>query len=174
MALQRTQFFWRLTGGETKVTGGATIYYPINRSLTRTLNDGTGIGAAQKVVTIIDSTTSAYSVVTGSVSDINLTSLTGPFGTVNMTAVKGILLVNKAAATNTTHTITMFGATASAFVGPLGGSNQTLVVQPGAAVLLLNDQAGGWTTSSQNNLRLRGGAGTNSVSYDLHIIGLGS
>lgn len=99
-------------------------------------------------------------------------ALTDAFGaTINMTAIKAILIV---AAAGNTNDIIVGNAATNGFVGPFGAATHTAAVRPGGELLFVAP-ATGWpvTPGTGDQLRIaNGGAGT-PVTYDIVIIGIG-
>src|SRR2546426_11998457 len=88
MSLNNTQFTLTLTGGETKTVGKQTCPAPVNLVFTPpVLTDGTAADQAQKIVSYSGSVVAAAPVTH------DLTAMVGPFGTVNFSQIKEIIIV---------------------------------------------------------------------------------
>lgn len=96
-------------------------------------------------------------------------TLTDVFGAV-VTIAEVVAIYVKAAIGNTNSVV--LGAASSTFVGPFGGTNPSISLAPGAAVLLANPKTG-WAVAagSTDLLKVTNSAGTTGVDYDIAIIG---
>lgn len=100
---------------------------------------------------------------------LDLTSLTDPLGAaISFTAVKAILIV---ADEDNTNDVVVGDAT-NPFLGPLGGTNPTETLKPGASLMWLNPDSG-WSVSNGVNdgLKVANSSSGSSVVYDIIVIG---
>src|SRR6266516_4460388 len=140
MSLNNTQLTVTLTGGETKTVGKQTCPAPVNLVFTPpVLTDGTAADPAQKIATVSGSITA------GAAVTHDLTAIVGPFGTVNFSQIKEIIIV----ITGGTGDVIVGNAASNQFQGPLSAPTTTQTVPnngSGSGILpWINHSAGGWT-----------------------------
>jgi hypothetical protein len=86
----------------------------------------------------------------------------------NFTAVHSVIIKNFGTGT---MVLIVGNAAGTQFADWLGGATQTLKIPAGGEIVLRNSTAGGWTTSSKNNLKFDPGADTFKVGVVIGGIG---
>lgn len=137
----------------------------VDKSKVIHLVDGTGLGQASKIWA--DSGSQVQSVNTD--LDLNGSALTGAFGTVSFTKIKGILVF--AGDSNPGNLV--IGNVTNGIVAPFGAATHSMAVAPGGVFMNVNPQAAGFalTASSADLLRIASAATTGTYTYDIVIIG---
>lgn len=138
----------------------------IEKSKVLTMLDGTGLGQASKVWQ--DSGSQIQSVNTD--LDTVGTGLTGAFGTVSFTALKGIILI--AGDLNPGNLI--IGNVTNGIVAPFGAATHSQAVAPGGIFMNINPSAAGFavTAGTADLLRIASAATVGTYTYDLILIGI--
>lgn len=137
----------------------------VNTSVSIAWTDGSGASQANKQW-------SKTATLTATSATFDLTSLTGTFGTVTFTKIKGLILIN----TSTTDgaMLTVGNAASNVWAAPFGGSTQTVKVGPGSCLVLsamTAQSTGAWTVDASNkNLKIDAGSAT--ITYKLVLIGV--
>ena len=130
---------------------------------------GNGTGASQANMWWHDQRTLGAS----ATEDIDLAgSLTSVFGTtITFTSIK-MIYVKASASNNVANNVNVSRASANGFVLFLAASDG-FALPPGAFALMVNPNATGWvvTAGTGDLLTLTNSAGTNSVVYDIVIVG---
>jgi len=152
----------RLTGSPD--FGNSRFEYPGQAGVD--ISNGTGDNQADLL--FVDTRTIAAS----SNDDLDLAggSLSDPLGNaLTFATVKAILV--KAAAGNT-NDVVVGGEDSAAFVGPFGGTDETISIPPGGSCLL-TAPVDGWavTATAADILRIANSAGGTGVDYDIMIVG---
>lgn len=127
---------------------------------------GSGAGQVNKIYS--DSFSVAQSVNT----DLDLAgSLTGVYGTVVFTAIKGILVV---AGTNTGLGNLVVGNVTNGIVAPFGAATHSVAVAPGGIFAIANPSAAGFaiTAGTADLLRIATAATAGTYTFDVVVIGI--
>lgn len=151
---------------ETSATNTiATAKDNVNTSVSIAWTDGSGANQANKQW-------SKTATLTATSTTLDLTSLTGTFGTVTFTKIKALILIN----TSTTDgaMLTVGNAASNQWYAPFGGSAHTVKVGPGSCLVLsamTAQSTGAWTVDASNK-SLKIDAGSATITYKLVLIGV--
>jgi len=143
----------------------ASATFPLQLDLTALLANGTGSGQASQVFT------DTRSLAGSATEDLDLAgSLTNAFGTtLTFTKIKAIIV--RAAAANNAANAVQVARTSSNGVPLFLAASDGLALGPGG-IFLFYDPAGVTVTAGTGDkLTITNSAGTNTVSYDIVIIG---
>ena len=166
MALSNVQTLCALQVKETvTVTTGATVEKPVklpNQWTPTEWSDGSGAASVNLAWTDTRSYTTS-----GTTLDLSgLSAAATNTGAAAFTAVKVLRIKNN----DPTNTLVVGNAASAQFAGPLSSATTTFTIPAGGELMLVNPSAGGWTTTSANNLKIAAGAST--VSATVSILGL--
>src|SRR5262245_47786769 len=139
--------------------------FPLDTAKQIVLAGGAGLGQISKVWG--DEGSQIQSVNTD--LDLNGTGLTGAFGTVSFTALKGIAIV--AGDSNPGNLI--LGNVTNGIVGPFGAATHSQNVSPGGVYVNINPSAAGWTITAgtADLLRIASPANAGTYTYKIVLIG---
>jgi len=139
--------------------------FSFNESFNLALSNGVGINAITQMWNDIRTIAASTS------DDINLNTLTNAFGlAASFASIKAMLV--KANIANTNNLVV--GNAATPFASFFGAADNTLILPPGAMVLLTNPSSAGYAVTPTTNHLLtitNGGAGT-TVSYEIFLFGV--
>lgn len=163
------------------LTGNCNVAFAFNESGTFDLVSGSlahkksaqiaflsGSGAGQVNKIYSDSFSVAQSVNT----DLDLSgALTGVYGTVVFTAIKGILIV---AGTNTGLGNLTVGNVTNGIVAPFGAATHSIAIAPGGMFATVNPSAAGFaiTAATADLLRIATAATVGTYTFDVIIVGI--
>lgn len=163
------------------LTGNTNVAFAFNESGTFDLVSGSlahkksaqlawlsGSGAGQVTKIYSDSFSVAQSVNT----DLDLSgTLTGVYGTVVFTAIKGILVV---AGTNTGLGNLVIGNVTNGIVAPFGAATHSIAVAPGGFFAITNPSAAGFaiTAGTVDLLRIATAATAGTYTFDVVVVGI--
>lgn len=127
---------------------------------------GSGAGQVNKIYS------DSFSVAQSTNTDLDLSgSLTGVYGTVVFTAIKGILIV---AGTNTGLSNLTVGNVTNGIVAPFGAATHSIAIAPGGFFATANPSAAGFaiTASTADLLRIATGATAGTYTFDVVVVGI--
>jgi hypothetical protein len=137
----------------------------VTKQLLAALSDGSGLNQVSKIYA--DNFSQVQSVNT----DLDLNpGLTGAFGTVLFTTLKGIIVF--ADSTNPGNLI--LGNVTNGIVAPFGAATHSQAVSPGGVYANLNPSATGWTVTAGTQDLLRIASAATSGTYTGSVILLGT
>lgn len=162
----RQQIGWTLTDVQTFANSTNTGDFTVSTSLT----NGTGAGAANKIYVVQDDT----GISSSSSTTLDLQSLTSMFDdALSFSKVRAFFIQNTA---TTTGTDMLVGAAASTqWAGAtalISTTDATLLVPAGASIFAINTNAAGWAvTASAKSLKLANASTTTALTYKLVVVG---
>lgn len=166
-----TQAAISLTANQTGAQDLATVSAPVSIARQFFLANGTGAGQADKIWH--DRRNLGPS--TGESLDLAGTGLLDPITQAVLTFVriKGLYVASLSANLNDISVGANVVNGWAALIGPTGASGGTVTLKPGAAFMAFTTDATGWpvTAGTGDLLRVINLAGTNSVDYDVVVIG---
>lgn len=167
MNITRSQFTAGISAQGTKATGLTQSLDPLAKSYKLDLTDGTGAAQANQ------QWHASRTLTAGTSETLDLSgSLTDAFGTtVAFARIKAILIKNTSA--NAAGVLTVGGAASNPWYAPFGAATDTVKIRPGGVLLLACDDATGYavTAGTGDRLQLANGDGSNSLTYEIVVVG---